>query len=129
MQRLCLTLFFGASIGAIGCTEPIGLACTDEFRYGLTVEVIDSTTLAAPEKATLLAQSGSFADSVGPRAPYPLHNGAQPQLFLSTAGERKGTYDVKIKSPGYRDWTQSGIIVTANECHVNPVTVTAKLQR
>ncbi|HUQ20098.1 MAG TPA: hypothetical protein VM099_10845 [Gemmatimonadaceae bacterium] len=112
------------------CTSPFdGTICTDQFVYGLNVTVLDSITLSPPAKATLLARSGAFADSVGPRAPFPLSNGGPPMLILSTAGERAGVYDITVKAPGYRDWTKNAVTVTADVCHVNPVPVTAKLQQ
>lgn len=112
------------------CTSPFdGTMCTTEFRYGLSVTVLDSVTLSAPARATLLARSGAFTDSVGPQAAYPFINGGPPMLILSTAGERAGVYDITVKAPGYRDWTKNGITVDANVCHVIPVGITAKLQQ
>jgi hypothetical protein len=52
-----------------------------------------------------------------------------PVLLLSSAGERAGTYDLTIRSPGYRDWTRTGVEVTKDQCHVRPVTLTARLQK
>jgi hypothetical protein len=101
--------------------------CTTEYRYGLNVTVIDSITLKPPASATLIATSGAFQDSVGPMQPVPQHANDSTILILSTAGERAGTYDITVRSPGYRDWTQRGIRVTANACHVNPIFVTARL--
>ncbi len=115
-----------AAILATACTMPNDVVCTAEFRYGLNITVVDSITVSPPASATLLVRSGTFADSVGPQAPFQF---APPVLILSTAGERAGTYDVTIKSPGYRDWIRSGIEVTADVCHVHPVALTAKLQK
>jgi hypothetical protein len=116
-----------ATIFAEACTSPNGVICTEEFRYGLNVSVVDSLTSSAPASAILIAHSGTYVDSVGPEVPFQL-NGV-PVLLLSTAGERAGTYDLNIRSPGYRDWTRSGIKVTADACHVNPIAITARLQR
>jgi len=90
--------------------------------------VIDSVTGAPPAEATLLATSpNAFADSVGPIKPFT--SGGQSILILATAGERAGTYSVRIKSPGYLDWTRAGIVVTADKCHVHQVTMTSRLQK
>lgn len=123
-------IFIVAIAGLLqACTSPFdGTLCTDQFVYGLNVTVLDSLTLSPPTKATLLARSGAFTDSVGPRSPSPLTNGGPAMLLLWTAGERAGVYDITVKAPGYRDWTKNGITVTADACHVNPVSVTAKLQ-
>jgi hypothetical protein len=127
-HRWSTALILGAA-AAQGCRNPTALVCTDEFRYGLQITVVDSTTLSPPSSATLLARSGTFTDSLGPQAPFLVNNHGVRVLMLWTAGERVGTYDVTVKSPGYRDWVRSGITVTANECHVNEISITAKLQR
>ena len=112
------------------CTSPFdNVMCTNQFVYGLNVTVLDSLTLSPPAKATLVARSGAFTDSVGPMPPSQLTNGGPLMLILSTAGERAGVYDVTLKSPGYSDWTKTGITVTKDVCHVIPVAVTAKLQQ
>jgi hypothetical protein len=126
-RRWFIPLFLGAA-AAQGCRNPTELVCTDEFRYGLQIIVVDSTTLSPPASATLLARSGTFTDSLGPQTPFLVNNRGVRVLMLWTAGERAGTYDVTVKSPGYRDWVRSGIIVTANDCHVNETSITAKLQ-
>jgi hypothetical protein len=110
-----------------GCITD-GVVCTDEFVFGLNITVVDSATADPPSEATLLARSGTFTDSVGPRAPFQWVANGPLVLILSTAGERAGLYSITVRSPGYRDWTRTGIRVTANECHVNPVNLTARLQ-
>jgi hypothetical protein len=125
---LILPLLIGAIV-AQACTSPSGLVCTAEYRFGLAITVIDSVTSSPPTAATLIARSGTFVDSVGPTAPYSIHVNDSPVLILNSAGERAGTYDVTVRSPGYRDWTRSGINVSADECHVRLTSVTARLQR
>ena len=109
---------------AVAACSPVESDCTLEYRYGINITVVDSVSGLPPSQATLLATSGTFADSVGPWMPV----GGQP-LILPTAGERTGTYSVRIKSPGYVDWTREGIVVTANQCHVIEVKLTARLQK
>lgn len=41
--------------------------------------------------------------------------------------ERKGTYDVTVHADGYTDFSQNSVLVTADECHVVPVEITARL--
>lgn len=110
------------------CVTDNPVVCTDIFKFGLNITVVDSATADPPTEATLLATSGTFTDSVGPRAPFQSVANGPLVLVLSTAGERAGIYSVTVRSPGYRDWTRTGIRVTANECHVNPVNLTARLQ-
>jgi hypothetical protein len=123
-RALCLTL-----IAALGCSGPPGSTspvCTMEYRYGLSVHVKDSLTGAAiASGASLVVRDGAFKDSVS-------HPGGRPELNafpLVTAGERAGTYQISVSKPGYLPWSRSNVRVTANECHVNPVSVTALLQR
>jgi hypothetical protein len=96
-----------------------------EFRYGLSVYVKDSLTGAAVASgASLVVRDGVFKDSVS-------HPSGRPELNalpLLTAGERAGTYQISVSKPGYLPWSRSNVRITANECHVNPASVTALLQ-
>lgn len=124
-QTVLLTVVLAV---AVKTCVPTDVVCTSDFRYGIRVTVVDSATGAPPPEATLLASSGAFRDSVGPREPLQLVRNGPPVLILSTAGERPGVYSVTVRSPGYREWTRSRITVTADECHVRPVGLTARLQ-
>jgi len=42
--------------------------------------------------------------------------------------EREGTDTITVRRAGYATWTRTGVTVTRDECHVRPVTVTARLQ-
>jgi hypothetical protein len=125
-----LGLFAGGALIVSACTSITGdRACTADFRYGLTVTVQDSLTSAAPGSALLIATSGLYVDSVGPHAPVQWVPTQPPVLQLNTAGERAGTYALTVRASGYRDWVRTGVRVTADECHVRPVALTARLQR
>ena len=126
--RQLLPVLIGA-VFAEACNSPSGVICTAEFRFGLAITVVDSVTSSPPASALLIARSGTFVDSVGPNAPFSTNAGSSPVLILNTAGERAGTYDVTVRAPGYRDWLGSGIKISADECHVKPVAITALLQR
>ncbi|MBA3645263.1 MAG: carboxypeptidase regulatory-like domain-containing protein [Gemmatimonadaceae bacterium] len=121
-----------ASVGAIGClvlsacsqNSPQPIICTALFAYGITVTVVDSVTGApAASGAVLVARDGAYTDSVPAQADSPNTSS------VAAAGERAGTYTVTISKPGYKPWTQSGVTVTKDECHVRGVALTAKLQR
>jgi hypothetical protein len=116
-------------LSACGSSLSGGRVCTEDFRYGLNVTVVDSVTNAPPASAVLIARSGAFVDSVGPRTPMQFVQNGPPVLLLSSAGERAGTYDLTVRSPGYRDWTRTGVEVTEDECHVRPITLSARLQK
>jgi hypothetical protein len=126
-----LASFCAGALILSACGSPLagGRVCTEDFRYGLNVTVVDSVTNAPPASAVLIARSGAFVDSVGPRAPMQFVQNGPLVLLLSSAGERAGTYELTVRSPGYRDWTRTGVEVTEDECHVRPITLTARLQK
>jgi hypothetical protein len=79
---------------------------------------VDDATGAAIESPTGLARDGPFVE--------------QLQSFggqLSGAFEREGTYDVWVTAPGYQTWLRENVTVGADECHVIPVRLTARLVR
>jgi len=126
MVRWPVILLVGLGVGACGVfTSPNnGVMCTMEFRYGLAVYVKDSVTAApAASGATLIARDGVWADTVS----FAAGNASLDGLGLNTAGERAGTYTLTVRKAGYHDWVKSGVVVTADECHVHPVAVTALL--
>lgn len=111
-----------ALAGCDRATQPV--ACTPSIERGLFVTVVDDVTGAPPSSATLVAQSGEYVDSAGPVAPLP-----GSLLVLSAVPERAGTYDLTVRSPGYPAWTRTGVQVTADQCHVRRVDVTARLRK
>ena len=96
-----------------------------EFRYGLSVYVKDSLTgTAIASGASLVVRDGAFKDSVS-------HPSGRPELNalpLLTAGERAGTYQISVSKARLPTVVTKQRRITANECHVNPVSVTALLQ-
>ena len=124
-MRILILIAVASIAWSCGLTEVV---CTADFRYGLNVTVADSATGAPPAEATLIATSGAFVDTVGPNRPVPAVFNGPPVLILSTAGERPGAYFVLVRSPGYRDWAKGNVEVTADKCHVRPITITARLQ-
>ncbi|GLC23533.1 PEGA domain-containing protein [Roseisolibacter agri] len=100
--------------------------CTLSFEPGIVLTVLDSTSRAQVSVgAVIVAREGAYADSIRlPVAP----PGAMPAP-VGLAGERAGTYEVTVESPGYRPWRRTGVRVTEGRCHVNTVALTALLQR
>ena len=104
------------------CQLPMngGTVCTAQFVYGISATVSDAATGAdITPGSSLIVREGGYVDSVA----------AGPGSFLAAAGERSGTYDVSIRRPGYSSFSQTGVVVTKNECHVNPVGLKARLLR
>jgi hypothetical protein len=99
-----------------GTSDPI--VCTDQFVYGLTVHVVDATTgLPVSDGLSGNLQDGGYSEAM-------MAFGSD----LVGAGERAGTYSISVVASGYTEWTMGGIVVTADECHVIPVGLEARLQ-
>lgn len=99
-----------------GASDPI--ACTAQFVYGITVHVVDSTTgLPVTDGLAGNLQDGSYAEAM-------MAFGSD----LVGAGERAGTYTVTVTATGYSEWSTSEVVVTADECHVIPVSLEPRLQ-
>jgi hypothetical protein len=112
-----------AACNLVESREPI---CTGVFVWGLRVTVQDSVTGApAASGAQLIARDGAYADTSAFPPDRPDLDG-QP---LVGAGERPGTYTVTVRKSGFMEWVRTGVVVTADECHVRPVDVAARLQR
>jgi hypothetical protein len=121
MIKKCFGLVLVVS-AAVACDWSTGIDCTLDIRPALRVEVQDSITSApAGQGARIIAKDGVYADTVevdGPfDGPYRL------------ADERSGIYTLTVEQEGYRLWSRSGIRVTDNECHVETVSIVARLQR
>ncbi len=123
MRRL---LSLGALLLApvlIGCSEDGSgpIACTLEYRAGITVEITDSATgLAAAEGATLTIREGEYVES---------WTDTFGGVTLAGAWERAGTYDVTVAKDGYHTWIRTDVVVDADECHVHSVALQAALTR
>ena len=122
-------VLLGFSVLAFGACDALDsqpVYCTENFVWGLQVTVQNSATGApSASGAQLVARDGVYADtsSFPPNRP-DLEN--QP---LVGAGEREGTYTVTVRKDGFLDWERTNVVVTADECHVRPVALTAPLER
>jgi hypothetical protein len=115
-----------AAVALAACDLVEGPICTGVFVWGLRVTVQDSVTGApAASGAQLIARDGAYADTSAFPPDRPDLDG-QP---LVAAGERPGTYTVTVRKSGFMEWVRTGVVVTADECHVRPVDVAARLQR
>jgi len=123
-RLVCLTL--ALLLPAVACRSPEGInyVCTDIAVPGIRVIVVDSVSGAAAGKGSIVVgRAGAYVDSLpaiwtaSSDGPYPL------------AHEHPGTFTVTVKRSPYRDWSRTGIVVTADQCHVRTVDVTARLQQ
>jgi len=103
-----------------------GVICTADYRYGLSVSVVDSVTgVAVPRPLLIVATEGAYSDT----AMAARQTGDVPFTAWPLVGERAGTYAVLVRAPGYQDWQRSGVRVDRDLCHVIPVALTARLRR
>lgn len=109
-----------AAVYAAGCGDTLEpIICTDIFVYGLSVEVVDRTGgQPLADGATLTLRDGDYVESM---------TETFDGLTLFGAGERAGTYLVTVARDGYHTWTAANVVVTADECHVIPVSLRAEL--
>ncbi len=85
--------------------------------FGVTITVTDATTgQPIREGISGRLQEGSYSEDM-----------EHFDNRLLGAGERAGTYTATVNGTGYEQWTESGIVVTADECHVRPVALEARL--
>jgi hypothetical protein len=107
------------------CSEPYDpIECTTEFVYGLHIEIRDAETgEPAGLDATVVTTAKNYVDTlevlIGPNS----------SVVAFGAGERPGTYDIRVEHPEYRTWEKTGVMVRADECHVIPVDVIVELER
>ncbi len=106
-------------LGAAGCHDTTGIACTLEARPALSVTVRDlSTDALVTGETRVIAKDGAYADTA---------DAAFLGMVYSLAYERPGTYEVTVTNPAYDTWNQVGVRVTAGECHVETVSILARL--
>ncbi len=95
--------------------------CTDQFVYGLNVIVLDAVT-GNPifQDIEVKAVDGTYQEilELVPSSEY---------AFVG-AGERAGTYVVTVTKAGYQTYTSAPIVLTRDECHVIPQSLTVNLQ-
>ncbi|NNF12724.1 MAG: carboxypeptidase regulatory-like domain-containing protein [Gemmatimonadetes bacterium] len=94
------------------CYESPGnpIVCTDEARPGIILRVFEVGTMdPVTEGLEGDLVEGDYQESLAIL-------GSDNVLFGAT--ERPGTYTATVRAAGYQEWQQSGIAVTADECHV-----------
>jgi hypothetical protein len=110
--------------GAADCTVDDGI-----IHAAVTVHVFDSLS-AEPIAGVypVVARDGAYADTADiDRLPPPADNDTIYHGPFEMAFERAGTYEVEVSPPGYRQWTQTGVEVTQDECHVDGMVLNARM--
>ena len=111
--------------GCVGCdrgTEPDPVICTAIAVSSLNVTVRDAGTSARVCDATVTALLSGVS--------YELRRAGSPEA-CTYAGpeERAGVFEVRVTRSGYAPAVVSNVQVTADVCHVIPVSVTVDLRR
>jgi hypothetical protein len=116
------------TVAISGCDllEP-KVGCTLIAVPGISVSLVDSLTNSPipVRAATIVATDGAYADTIFGTA-------LAPDATDTNAGiayERSGTYTLKVVVAQYREWVKSGIRVTEDQCHVETVSIIARIQR
>ena len=113
-----------AVIGGCGLLTG-GYDCTTEFRPGIVLEIVDIVTGISPlVPSVITVTDGSFEERYPPAG---VEGVVLPEYHF--AGERSGQSSIRVKTPGYLDWSTSNIRVRKDECHVKTVRITARLKR
>jgi hypothetical protein len=97
--------------GQISCAQ----TCTDDFRYGLSVSVVDRVTGAPICDATVTATDGTYSETLRILPDADVDGGTRC-VYLG-AGERAGTYAIDARGEG-RQSSTTGIELTRDACHV-----------
>jgi hypothetical protein len=122
MKKLFLFFLFSTFLVTTSCEDTDDqIVCTTQFVYGLNVIVLDGST-GNPifQDIEVKAVDGSHQEI------FELVSGLE-YAFVG-AGERAGTYVVTITKAGYQTYTSAPIVLTRDECHVIPQSLTVNLQ-
>lgn len=121
MKKLFLFFLFSTVFFISSCEDNDDqIFCTDQFVYGLNVIVLDAST-GNPifQDIEVKAVDGTYQEilELVPGLEY---------AFVG-AGERAGNYVVTITKAGYQTYTSAPIVLTRDECHVIPQSLTVNL--
>ena len=110
------------------CSFTTDRVCTLEARSSLSVTVTDAQSGVRLDSGSTVVVVGSrIHDSIVVSAPAPP---SYPTALWFENEVPAGTYSVSVHRAGYLDWSRSGVVIKADECHVtSPANLTAALQR
>lgn len=120
MRKIAVAVM--AAFGASGCgDEPSPVVCTAIAVAALNVTVVDASTNVPICDAEVVVTDGGFRETL------PVFPSSGADCRYSGPFERPGTYEITVRRAGYPTAVQSGVRVTADECHVIGVPVTVRL--
>ena len=122
MKKLFLFFLFSTFLVTTSCEDTDDqIVCTTQFVYGLNLIVLDASTgNSIFQDIEVKAVDGPYQETLElvPGLEY---------AFVG-AGERAGTYVVTVTKSGYQTFTSAPIVLTRDECHVIPQSLTVNLQ-
>ncbi len=127
-RRECRVVMHGAGLILLallgGCDALRISPCTDISIPGIRVSVIDSVTGAAVAgEGRVIASDGAYSDTVS-------FTGTPSVLGVAVVEDRPGVYAVQVTAAGYALWERRNVLVSrADRCHVQSVSLTARLAR
>jgi hypothetical protein len=108
-----------AMVFVLGGCDLVGVSCSTDIRWAVQVDVVDAITLEGrADGATLTLRDGEWSETV---------TESWDGRRMDGAPERAGRYDVSVDRPGYLPWNESGVSVGEDECHVQTVSLEARL--
>lgn len=110
----------------VGCGGTPAVVCTREARSSLQVTVLDAVTgrPVCDAAVAVTALNGNLTEMLA--TPGPTVDSSTCNYFGPY--ERPGTFLVMAGREGYQTAQQSDVAVTRDECHVQTVEVTLRLQ-
>lgn len=103
---------------ACGLTDPA--VCTAEIRPAVIVRPMDALSgQLIAEGAGGTVSEGSYVDSLRVYT----RDGTGQATSLAAAGERPGTYSIRVEHPGYQPASLDQVRVTGGSCHVQTRTL------
>ncbi len=123
MKKLLVVFFVALCFACSGDDDAVAqdpVACTEEFVFGLSVQVRDAVTNAIiPGDVTVVAQDGSYTETLS--FIFDTHVGA---------GERPGSYTLTATKEGFMTKMEGPVVVVMDEamCHVITQSVTILLE-
>lgn len=123
MKKLLVLLMVTAFFACSGDDDTVSeepVACTEEFVFGLSVQVRDAATGAIiPNGVRVVAQDGNYSETLD--FMFDTHVGA---------GERPGTYTLTASKEGFVTKMAGPVTVELTEdmCHVITESVTIELE-
>lgn len=123
MKKALSAVLTASCLAMAACGEPTGpRACTAIAVDALAVTVVDASSLTRICDATVVAVDGAFSSELR-RWP------AGDACVYSGPTERPGRYEIRASRAGYEAGRIPDVVnVTADECHVIPVSVTLQLR-